>query len=75
MNFNRTVALRVVTNFFDNVAPSLVVWHRDIRGSLQLAECVLVVDCGFSFTHVTPVVNGRVIWSAVKRYPLCGRLM
>jgi len=56
-------------------APSLVVWHRDIRGSLQLAECVLVVDCGFSFTHVTPVVNGRVIWSAIKRLNIGGKFL
>lgn len=54
--------------FIVNLVPSLIPWHNDIRGSLSMAECVLVVDCGFSFTHVTPVVNGKVIWSAVKRY-------
>ena len=33
-----------------------------------MSACVLVVDSGFSFTHVTPVVEGKIIWSAVKRY-------
>lgn len=50
-------------------APSLVPWHPDVRGSLPSSECVLVVDSGFSFTHVIPIVSGKVIWSAVKRYP------
>lgn len=31
-------------------------------------ECMLIVDAGFSFTHVVPMVNGLVVWSAVKRY-------
>jgi actin-related protein 6 len=48
-------------------APSLVPWHKDVRGSLPMSECSLVVDSGFSFTHVIPIVNGKVIWSAVKR--------
>ena len=50
------------------VVPNLVPWHNDIRGDLPSAECVLVVDSGFSFTHVSPVVHGKVLWSAVKRY-------
>ena len=53
------------------LAPSLVPWNKDVRGTLKMSECVLVVDAGFSFTHVTPVVNGKVIWSAVKRFPKC----
>ena len=31
-------------------------------------ECMIVVDTGFSFTHVVPMIDGRVIWSAVKRW-------
>src|SRR5271167_4080063 len=48
-------------------APALIPWHNT-HGSLPYSECILVVDSGFSFTHVTPVVNGKVIWSAVRRY-------
>ena len=31
-------------------------------------ECMLVVDAGFSFTHIVPIMGGSVLWSAVKRY-------
>ena len=34
---------------------------------LPPAECMLVIDSGFSFTHVVPMIEGRVIWKAVKR--------
>lgn len=35
-----------------------------------MSECVLVIDSGFSFTQVAPIVNGKVIWSAVRRYSM-----
>ena len=28
---------------------------------------MLVVDAGFSFTHIVPIMGGTVLWSAVKR--------
>lgn len=62
MNTNITVGKGVLT-----VAPGLVPWQTEVRGEKKMAECILVVDSGFSFTHVTPVVNGKVLWSAVKR--------
>lgn len=40
-----------------------------------MPECMLIVDSGFSFTHVVPIINGKVVWSAVKRLLLvygCG---
>ncbi|KAF5317726.1 hypothetical protein D9619_012665 [Psilocybe cf. subviscida] len=30
-------------------------------------QCTLIVDAGFSYTHVVPMVDGRVVWQAVKR--------
>lgn len=30
-------------------------------------ECVVVVDSGFSYTHVIPIMNGDILWHAVKR--------
>jgi actin-related protein 6 len=30
-------------------------------------ECALIVDSGFSFTHVVPMVNHQIQWHAVKR--------
>ena len=37
--------------------------------------CTLVVDSGFSFTHVVPVCEGEVIHSAVKRVNVGGKLL
>lgn len=34
---------------------------------LPRAEAMLVVDSGFSFTHIVPILNGKVVWNAVKR--------
>jgi actin-related protein 6 len=64
-SYCRTTGLR--SNYQLMPAPSLIPWHNT-HGSLPYSECILVVDSGFSFTHVTPVVNGKVIWSAVRRY-------
>lgn len=30
-------------------------------------ECMVVVDVGYSFSHVVPIQNGEVIWEHVKR--------
>ncbi|EJF63272.1 actin-like protein ARP6 [Dichomitus squalens LYAD-421 SS1] len=38
-------------------------------------ECWLVVDSGFSFTHVVPLLNGEVVWEAVKRIDVGGKLL
>ena len=29
---------------------------------------MIVVDSGFSFTHVVPILNGSIVWDAVKRF-------
>jgi actin-related protein len=38
---------------------------------LPKPECMLVVDAGFSFTHIVPIMGGVVLWSAVKRFVVC----
>ena len=38
------------------------------------AQCTLVVDAGFSFTHVVPLLDGQIVWGAVKRYVLLASL-
>ncbi|KAI0086978.1 actin-like protein Arp6 [Irpex rosettiformis] len=30
-------------------------------------ECMLVIDSGFSYTHVVPINNGLIVWPAVRR--------
>lgn len=34
---------------------------------LNTPECALIVDSGFSFTHVVPLINHQIQWYAVKR--------
>ncbi|KAL1688060.1 actin-domain-containing protein [Schizophyllum commune] len=38
-------------------------------------ECSLILDCGFSFSHVVPVINGHVQWNAVRRVDVGGKLL
>lgn len=39
------------------------------------AECVLVVDCGQSYTHAVPLVRDEVQWRAVKRLDIGGKML
>ena len=38
-------------------------------------KCCLVIDCGFSFTHIVPFVLGKRVRSAVKRIDVGGKLL
>ena len=42
--------------------------------SAHPCTCV-VVDCGYSFSHVVPFVGGKVVKAAVKRVPIGGKVM
>ncbi|CAA7262815.1 unnamed protein product [Cyclocybe aegerita] len=42
---------------------------------LPPAECTIVVDSGFSFTHVVPLIDGKIVWNAVKRLDMGGKLL
>ncbi|KAJ7149787.1 actin-related protein Arp6 [Mycena crocata] len=42
---------------------------------LPSPECMLIVDSGFSFTHVVPLLEGKVVWNAVKRLDVGGKLL
>ncbi|KAL1892427.1 Actin-related protein 6 [Ceratocystis pirilliformis] len=39
------------------------------------AEIVLVIDSGYSHTHVTPLINGRPLHSAQRRLDIGGRFL
>ena len=39
------------------------------------AACSLVVDAGFSFTHIVPVFDGHAIPSGIKRINIGGKLL
>ena len=30
-------------------------------------ECMLIVDSGYSFTHVIPLMNGKMQWKSIRR--------
>uniref|UniRef100_D8PXN0 Actin-like protein ARP6 n=1 Tax=Schizophyllum commune (strain H4-8 / FGSC 9210) TaxID=578458 RepID=D8PXN0_SCHCM len=38
-------------------------------------ECSLILDCGFSFSHAIPAINGHVQWNAVRRVDVGGKLL
>ncbi|KAF9465310.1 actin-related protein Arp6 [Collybia nuda] len=42
---------------------------------LPTAECMILVDSGFSFTHVVPIMSGSIVWSSVKRLDVGGKLL
>ncbi|GJN93358.1 hypothetical protein Rhopal_006411-T1 [Rhodotorula paludigena] len=38
-------------------------------------ECTLVIDAGFSFTHVVPILRGAIVSYAAKRIDVGGKLL
>ncbi|KAJ7895533.1 actin-related protein Arp6 [Mycena olivaceomarginata] len=59
--------------------PASLIPHGTLfdQPGLSSPECVLIVDSGFSFTHVVPLMVGKVVWSAVKtrRLDVGGKLL
>ncbi|EPQ54631.1 actin-like protein Arp6 [Gloeophyllum trabeum ATCC 11539] len=57
--------------------PAALIPHGTLYGNSSSAppECMLVVDSGFSFTHVVPIMEGSIVWSAVKRLDVGGKLL
>ena len=59
-------------------SPSLVHFYEASRRPTSLlsrAQCSLVVDCGFSFTHAAPVFQNFTLNYAVKRIDLGGKAL
>lgn len=62
------------------VGSSLVSYndHRSLYEDLwrsQPSECVLVIDSGYSFTHVTPIINGIAQQSNTTRMNIGGKVL
>ncbi|GAA5844602.1 hypothetical protein JCM11251_002240 [Rhodosporidiobolus azoricus] len=58
--------------------PALLPYGSDARPSPStdpVPECVLVIDAGFSFTHVVPVLRGAIVPEAVRRIDVGGKLL
>ncbi|CAI0389264.1 unnamed protein product [Linum tenue] len=49
--------------------------NRQPHGLAATAQCSLVVDCGFSFTHATPVYQNVALSYAAKRIDLGGKAL
>ncbi|KAI8819652.1 actin-like protein ARP6 [Fimicolochytrium jonesii] len=47
----------------------------NLSGPAGPSEAALIVDSGYSFTHVVPVYLGRPIWDAIKRIEVGGKLL
>lgn len=65
-------------SFFVADCPSLVHLYEASRrpyGLLSKAQCSLVVDCGFSFTHAAPVFQNFTLNYGVKRLDLGGKAL
>lgn len=59
-------------------SPSLVHLYEASRrpyGLVSKAQCSLVVDCGFSFTHAAPVLQNFTLNYGVKRLDLGGKAL
>ncbi|KAI0917058.1 hypothetical protein AcW2_007289 [Taiwanofungus camphoratus] len=52
--------------------PAALIPHGNLyaQPGLPPPQCMLVIDSGFSFTHVIPILNGSIVWNAVKRYDM-----
>ncbi len=61
-------------------APSLSAYHYTTgsgqpRSASSAVDCVLVIDSGFSFTHVVPVYKARTVKEAIRRVNVGGKLL
>ncbi|KAG5518301.1 hypothetical protein PMAC_003097 [Pneumocystis sp. 'macacae'] len=66
--------------YYKCIASSLVPWSNEKIYEVQTKmnkprEFSLVIDSGFSFTHIIPLISGEIQWKAVKRLNVGGKLL
>lgn len=67
------------TSCYRTIAPELCLFNEiaelfgDKRGSIP--DCALVVDSGYSFTHIVPFLKGKVLSKGVRRLDVGGKLL
>ncbi|CAB4028392.1 Actin-related 6, partial, partial [Paramuricea clavata] len=49
--------------------------HKYVQEDPSLRLVCLVVDCGYSFTHIVPVYQGKIIKEGVQRINVGGKLL
>ncbi|THH05662.1 hypothetical protein EW145_g4632 [Phellinidium pouzarii] len=42
---------------------------------LPAPECMLIVDSGYSYTHIVPSMHGKIMWKSVRRVDVGGKLL
>ncbi|KAL8276167.1 hypothetical protein RQP46_011425 [Phenoliferia psychrophenolica] len=53
----------------------MVLEEYDFGSYAKCPECTLVIDTGFSFTHVVPLLHGAILSSGVRRIDVGGKLL
>lgn len=73
----RTEGAVVATTATEEIDTSAVSSEESLETpfTFDSSSCQLVVDSGFSFTHVVPVVDGRTCQKGVKRINVGGKLL
>ncbi|KAJ3813542.1 actin family [Lentinula aff. lateritia] len=59
---------------YHRCTPASLIPYGKLLG-MPPSECMLIVDSGFSFTHVVPMINNIISWPAVKRLDVGGKLL
>ncbi|KAE9407356.1 actin-related protein Arp6 [Gymnopus androsaceus JB14] len=62
---------------YHRCTPASLITHGNVLElpGKPVPDCMVIVDSGFSFTHVVPIINGKIVWSAVKRLDVGGKLL
>ncbi|KAF9518687.1 hypothetical protein BS47DRAFT_1416435 [Hydnum rufescens UP504] len=58
-----------------SAAPLLQYGDLFEQGTLPAPECFLIVDSGFSFTHIVPVMRGVMVLAGIHRIDVGGKLL
>lgn len=66
--------LSPVANAYNDIS-SLFSEGKDEAPAVTAAECLLVVDSGYSHTTITPILNGRPIQQAIRRLAIGGKFL
>lgn len=62
--------------YYKTPAPALVPWAGQGTGpDTGPADAALVIDSGFSSTHIVPVLKGEPHWSGLRRVDVGGKLL
>lgn len=62
-------------NAYDDIQPTFRTPGHDASLSQLPVELMLLIDCGYSFTTITPVFQGRPLQSAIRRLDVGGKFL